>query len=120
MRECTRIGEARGKPIQVRVISSGEDGIVLITGGDAPHVGSVSVARMEDGQVAVDHLVLSGHRDDEVSDRYAEALCRVTGHTVAAVCGIHYEAITPEELSDVIACTESILRSILDEERGVE
>lgn len=100
-----------GKPIRTSVLPCGGDLSVTILGGSAPHVGSVTVA--QNGEI-VSKWVGSGHRDDVVGDRFAVVLSQRTGGTVCAACGIHYEAVTREQLAEIVAACEELLQIMLE------
>lgn len=100
-----------GRPIRASVLPCGGDLSVTILGGSAPHVGSVTVA--QNGEI-VSKWVGSGHRDDVVGDRFAVVLSQRTGGTVCAVCGIHYEAVTREQLAEIVAACEGLLQIMLE------
>lgn len=96
-----------GRPIRAGVLPCGGDLSVTILGGSAPHVGSVTVARK--GEI-VSKWAGAGHRDDVVGDRFAVVLSQRTGGTVCAACGIHYEAVTREQLAKIVAACEELLQ----------
>ncbi len=109
---------ALGKPITTRLVWAGEDLTALIFGGDKPHTGSVSVAHWQTGRLEVDTTLLPAHRDDAVSSRFAQALAESTGHTVTALCGIHYDGITRAGITEVLAAAERLLEEITAELNG--
>ena len=100
-------------PISVSLTQSGPDWLVRIAGGCAPHIGSVSVAYVENDEVILEKILLPTHRDDVVGDRFAKVLARRFHATVTVVCGIHYEAPGKEGLRQIVACSESLLQEIL-------
>ncbi len=101
------------KAITVELLPAGQDWNVLISGGDAPHVGSVSVARPDsEGRVCLEKLVLPTHKDDYVGDRYATALAALTGRTVAVSCGIHYDSLSKSGISQVMEAMEGLLPQV--------
>lgn len=105
--------QALGLPINVTLSGCGNDTLVKITGGCSPHIGSVSVAYWDSGEPVLRTLLLPGHRDDVVSDMFAEGLSRKLGATVTAVCGIHYEAPGRDGIEAVLACTRELLDEVL-------
>ncbi len=101
------------KTITVELLPAGQDWNVLISGGDAPHVGSVSVARPDSGGgVCLEKLVLPTHKDDYVGDRYATALAALTGRTVAVSCGIHYDGLSRAGIAQVMEAMEGLLAQV--------
>ncbi len=100
-----------GRPVRVSVLPCGDDFAVTIRGGDAPHVGSVTVAR--NGEI-VSKWVGQGHRDDVVGDGFATGLSQRAGGVVCAVCGIHYDSVTEEQLAEIVAAREELLQVVLE------
>ncbi len=91
----------------------GGDWLVSITGGCAPHIGSISTAYFESCELKLDTLLLPHHRDDVVGDMFARELAARLGCTVTAVCGIHYESPGREGIAEIVRCTGEILSDIL-------
>lgn len=91
----------------------GGDWAVMILGGSRPHVGSVSGAYWEDGAVRCETSAGQGHRDGVVSRRFAEALARSRRCSVSVSCGIHYDALTKEELALVLAAADRLLDRLI-------
>ncbi len=76
----------------------GGDLLVVITGG-REHIGSVSAA---DSGTGVFSYAFPGHRDDVVSGRVSSFLSGELCCRVAVLCGIHYDNITREEITEVL------------------
>lgn len=84
---------------------AGNDLMVTITGGEAPHVGSVAVAvprpSLRDPAVTsatASVITLVGHKDDELAKPIAEFLAARLGVAVVAVVGIHVDRATPDDV----------------------
>ena len=105
--------QCHGYPIRVETRFLGEDLSVAITGGVSPHIGSVSVAHVEKGQLRLEEISLPGHKDLAVSSLYARRLAEALQRTVCVSCGIHYDQATKEQLEDIVACTEELLERLL-------
>jgi hypothetical protein len=106
--ECKR--EFRGKEI-IAKIKQLEHGIsVLLTGGDLPHVGAVSVADPQDG---VHTIALCGHKDQYIGEAWARQLCEKTKLPVSVTAGIHYEQITKAEIEEIQALAQEMLEEVL-------
>ena len=105
--------EVLGFPIKALLSKSGGDWLVQITGGCAPHIGSVSVGYWLQDRAEVKTILLPTHRDDVVSELFAGALAERLHSTVAVACGIHYENPGKEGLSQIVACTRELLDEIL-------
>lgn len=111
-RGVTLARQVLGYPLRARAEALGEDWSVTVTGGCSPHIGSVSLAHWEDGELEVDTRLLSGHRDDVVGEKFARRLAEATGKTVSVACGIHYDRPTPPQLEEVVAQAEGLLEEL--------
>ena len=96
--------EVLGQMLTARTERLGGDMLVEITGGCAPHIGSVSTA-------------LPGHRDDVVGDRFAGRLARELGCAVTAVCGIHYESPGRQGIEEIVGRAMELLEEIVSAEK---
>jgi hypothetical protein len=90
---------------EVTVLNSGVQ--VLITGGSLPHIGAVSLA---DGQGNCTTQQLPGHKDGVVSEAWAKAIGALGLGPVAVSAGIHYDALSREQIQSVVDATEELLR----------
>lgn len=115
-------GEGRTK-LHLIAVFSGDDLIVVIFGGDRPHIGSVSVAyppftdeekkRGRDG-VVLDTISLPGHKDYVVSEIVAKKVSRVLGRVVAVSAGIHIEKASKAEIEEILKNSEKLADSFLN------
>ncbi len=116
-------GEGRTK-LHLIAIFSGDDLIVVIFGGDRPHIGSVTVAyppftdeeKKKKGKegVVLDTIPLPGHKDYVVSEMVAEKVSRVLGRVVAVSAGIHIEKASKAEIEEVLKNSEKLADSFLN------
>jgi len=104
--------EALGLPIMAEVNQLGPDYLITIRGGSRHHIGSVSIAYKEAGQIRLKKILLPEHRDDVISDMAAVKLCEALDATVSAVCGIHYEAPGKDDIAVIVAAAEQLIRDI--------
>lgn len=95
--------------LTARVIAAGGDRIVIITGGDRPHVGAVAAAhgiadpdRAGCRDVSVSVITLPGHREDEIARAVARTLAKRFGVNVAVSAGMHWDGISPRGIKTVI------------------
>lgn len=104
-----------GKKIVFRGCYVGPDLNVILTGGDSPHIGSVSIAAPgEDGVADVSDYVYPGHRDEVISSLFAGRLCSRLGCHVAVSCGIHYDHITRPQIDELVEKCRELLREIVE------
>lgn len=101
-----------GWPLEARIESLGGEYLITLTGGSRRHVGSISVAEWSEEGAALHKLLLPSHRDDVVSDAWAGRLCRLCHAKVTVVCGIHYDAVSKDEISQIVREAETLLDKI--------
>jgi len=90
-----------------------DDGIsVLLVGGDKTHIGAVSLCEpQKDAQT----ILLSGHREAVISERWATYLSDWFNTTVCVECGIHYNEVSKEALDTILVVCENLLCDIAAE-----
>lgn len=111
---CETARTVRGRLIRLAVQRQGRDRLVTIAGGDAPHVGCAALAA--DGQTR--RLDRAGHREGEIAASLAGRASARLDCAVCVVCGIHFDAITREEIAAVLAAVEDMADAWLDMEAG--
>ena len=102
---------------EVRLI--GADLLVVITGGDKPHIGSVAVAmprpslqnrRVISATSSVYNM--PGHKDQVIAQRVSEVLSSGLNRTVVAVAGFHLDGISEKGIKTVTANVERLAEKI--------
>ncbi|MFB0544634.1 MAG: hypothetical protein ACETVN_02875, partial [Asgard group archaeon] len=115
-------GEGRTK-LHLIAVFSGDDLIVVIFGGNRPHIGSVTVAyppftdeekKREKEGVVLSTIPLPGHKDYVVSEMVAEKVSRVLGRVVAVSVGIHIERASKAEIEEVLKNSEKLANAFLN------
>lgn len=101
--------------IHVHTEEMGDGLCVNIYGGDRAHIGSVAIAEPRpsltgDGSISatVSTYNCVGHKDGEVADAVAGALASRLNRRTVVVCGIHYDAVSPELFEAIHVLTEQI------------
>ena len=91
-------------------IAMGRDLAVTLAGGDRAHIGAVALAlpRPDGAGATASVLAVLGHREDDLARSLAGGLAARHGAAVTVACGIHVEAITPEELQAVLAMASEL------------
>ena len=102
---------------EVRLI--GADLLVVITGGDKPHIGSVAVAmprpslqnrRVISATSSVYNM--PGHKDQVIAQRVSEVLSSKLNCTVAVMAGFHSDGISEKGIKKVIENAEILAQKI--------
>lgn len=94
--------------VKLEALKAGNDICLLITGGDTPHIGAVSVYSIEN---KINTTIFEGHKDDKVSEYFINNMKDYFKGKISASCGIHIDDITKEEINIVM----EICRDIADE-----
>ena len=89
-----------------------DDGVhVLLTGGCRTHVGAISVSEPKQ---PTETKVFPGHKDQLISEPWAEALAGLLEKRAVVACGIHYDAASKMQILEILRCTEEMLQEILE------
>ena len=99
----------------------GDDLLVLITGGNKPHLGAVAFGiNALDGSATDDKniddfykLCLPTHRDDFLSDKIAPELSKKLKRNVAVLSGVHVDNIKKEEIEEIVGLVPEFINKIL-------
>lgn len=108
------------------LIRMGSDLLFAVTGGESPHIGSVSVsvarqslADPERASSTTSTINLTGHKDNIVGDRMSAHFSTALKTNVFLACGIHYDNIGPKGIDHVLELseklTDQIIQAILSE-----
>jgi len=91
--------------LRMTCVAMGRDLAVTLSGGDRAHLGAVALAqpRPDGAGATTSVLAVLGHREDELARSLAAELAARHRALVTVACGIHVDAITPEELAAVLA-----------------
>ncbi len=106
--------------LNMKAILVGEDLCVIISGGDKPHIGcvtlSVSRPSLSDTNVissTTSILNLIGHKDDEVAKFVSNELSSKLNKTVVVTCGIHINCITQEEIHVTLDLIKELTNNLI-------
>lgn len=98
--------------LRLDLLPQGRDWLALLRGG-AAHIGATALALPLRERAAGEETALSigrpGHREDELARQVAARLAQAAGCAVCCCAGIHYEAITPEEIRHVLCLVDELI-----------
>lgn len=101
----------------------GEDILITLYGG-AAHIGShvTALPYERDGSW---HVTLQtwnklAHKDDVLAAMYAKEMALLSHHTVVCICGVHFDAITVQEIDAVKAWCKQDIEAMRKEYRKHE
>lgn len=100
-----------GKPVLISLTRMDCGIEVLITGGDLPHIGAVSIA---DPGGHIHTVMFEGHKDQLISEEWAEALHRAYRVPAVVSVGIHYDYIDAAGIGLVMTEMKKMLTRILN------
>ena len=107
--------------VEATVVRAGDDLCIVLTGGDRPHIGTVtlSVARpsLADAtrtSATTSVLNLTGHKDGEAAQYLSQRLAAALGATVVVTGGIHVDAIQPGEIRTVLHLVDRLTLALVD------
>jgi hypothetical protein len=90
-------------------LALGEGLVVVIKGGDKPHIGAVSVSlpgpSLKDpskSTVTTSVFTRLGHKDDLIAKFTSEKIAKVLGKATVAVAGLHIDEATETEINQLI------------------
>ncbi len=116
------IAVAKGRiSINSRAFLVGEDLCVIISGGDSPHIGCVtlsvprpSLSYKNKISSTTSILNLIGHKDDEAAKYVSETLASRLNKNVVVTCGIHVDNIKPEEIHITIELIKELTDKLME------
>lgn len=94
--------------LYLEVKEIGDDLLLMVSGGKA-HIGCVAVAiprpslRENGGSSCTSSVFnLTGHKDEEICRRLAEAYCKMTGKLAVCTGGVHAAHMQPPQIQELI------------------
>ena len=103
------VHDLMGRDISAKVTVLAHGMSVLLTGGDASHVGAIALAD-EEGRIKT--IGLNGHKEQIIGERWAEELYRIKKEPVSVTAGIHYDKLTKEQIENVVNETNVMLEEV--------
>ena len=97
--------------IKFEIKPVGNDILILIQGGDKPHIGCTVLAiprkSLRDDSISCTSSVLNvtGHKDEKICRYVAETFCKRYNSVAVCTGGFHVDNLTAEQIQEVIdAC----------------
>lgn len=93
----------------------GEDLIIIISGGDRPHVGAVSYGGQgfENKDFEKNTVVYGNHKEYIICQRFSQRIGEIFNGNYIISAGIHLDNITKEEIEIVKNLSEELLEEII-------
>lgn len=106
------------------VTACGDDLAIVVTGGERPHIGSVSVAvpRLSltgSGEISatVSTFNVTGHLDNAIGDKFAKALAARFNCVCSVSCGVHIDGLDQAGIQSVLDLSNELLDRVI---KGIE
>lgn len=111
----------RGKyKVSLTLTLVGEDVVAIISGGEKPHIGAVSVAiprpSLRDyGKLSCTSSVftLTGHKDDEIARPASEEFARELNKVAVVSAGIHVEGASERDIQRLVQNARNAVRDAI-------
>ena len=107
--------------VEASVVRAGGDLCIVLTGGDRPHIGTVtlsvprpSLADATRTSATTSVLNLTGHKDGEAAQYLGQRLAATLGATVVVTGGIHVDDIRPDEIKTVLHLVDRLTTALVD------
>jgi len=108
--------------VDAEVLFLGADLLVILSGGDTPHIGSVAVALprpslADAARISSTSSVYNfvGHKDQVIAQRVSEVLSSQLNRHVVVIAGFHVDNISAEGIARVVENCDELARMILKE-----
>ncbi len=107
-------GEGRYR-VWADLIEAGDDLLILIGGGERPHIGSASLAEPGCSTMTISS---PGHEERIVTASASEMMAKATGRRCLVVAGIHVDNASEEEVALLLANSEACIRLLIQKVSG--
>ena len=108
--------------VEAEVLFLGADLLVVLSGGDKPHIGSIAVALprpslADPAKISSTASVYNfvGHKDQVIAQRVSEVLSAQLNRHVVVIAGFHVDNISTEGIAQVVENCDGLAQMILKE-----
>ena len=91
--------------IKLEAIFVGDDLCAVVTGGDKPHVGAISVYSKEEG---IQTISLKNHKDYIIGELFINSIKEEFSGNISVSCGIHVDNIKKDQIRDIYKICNNI------------
>lgn len=92
--------------IKVQIIEMGLDYCIVITGGDTPHLGSITVGSVNEFEKTIS---FKSHMEHVITEMFFKELIIESNRNYIICCGIHLDNITKEEIECVYELVKELI-----------
>jgi len=111
----------KSKKIEFLLLEIGNDIIFIVSGGDQPHIGAISVGIPRPSLKNPDHLsstvstyVFIGHKDDIIANKIAHDISKRMNKKVVVIAGIHFHHLSERDIKLVVKKSEVICQELIE------
>lgn len=111
----------KSKKIEFLLLEIGDDIIFIISGGDQPHIGAISIGIPRPGlknphqlSSTVSTYVFTGHKDDIIGNKIADEISKRTEKKVVVLAGIHFHHLSERDIKLVVKKSEVICQELIE------
>ncbi len=109
----------RGR-VKLSALKAGKGFVVLITGGEKPHIGAIAVAIPRPSLSNPQHysatssvFTLTGHKDDEIARRASEKIAKESKEVTVVIAGLHIQEAKPSEINQLVRNSNIVVKRFL-------
>ncbi|WP_297134131.1 prenylated flavin chaperone LpdD [Terrisporobacter sp.] len=96
--------------LNLKAMYVGEDLLIVLSGGDRPHIGGLSYGGLEDKSNTIS---FKNHKDHILSDLLSKEISKIFKGNFLICSGVHLDNITKEEINQVKKLSEEILEEMI-------
>jgi len=110
---CKVVHTVFGYPVEAVAVQSGHDWNISVYGGCVPHIGSMSIAWLEDYEIHIETIQRPNHKEAVISDIFAETVAREFKCCATVSCGIHYHNPSKSDIQRIIDSSLIMLQELI-------
>lgn len=111
----------KSKKIEFLLLEIGNDIIFIVSGGDQPHIGTISIgipcpSLKIPNQLSstISTYVFIGHKDDIIANKIAHEISKRMNKKVVVIAGIHFHHLSKKDIKLVVKKSEVICQELIE------
>ena len=96
--------------INLKAMYVGDDLLIVLSGGDRPHIGGISYGGLDDDKQTIS---FENHKDYILSDLFSKEISKIFKVNFVICSGVHLDNITKEEINQVQDLSKEILEEMI-------
>ena len=118
-----------GREVRARVVEAGEDVVVVVGGGDRPHIGCVVLAppvasehRNGEWSASCSVLTIPPHKEEPIAREIASRLTEALGRVTVVTAGVHEDGLDRDGVAVYLRLGKELaavlVEDLLEAQRG--